>query len=455
LEGVAVTEVVLLIVAMMLVAACAVFVAAEFSLTTVENGAVERAAATGERGAETALKAVRRLTFQLSGAQLGITLTSLLIGMLAEPSAAALLRGPLAAVGLSDRAAETVALVLGIVVSTVVLMVLGELVPKNWAISRPLPVAKVVAGPLYYFSASFAPLIGHLNNTANRIVRRRGLVPVEHLGGVRSPQELVALARHSSDEGAIDPDIAELFIRALRLRHLTVQQVMTPRVDVTALTESATALDVANLTRDTGLSRFPVYRDSFDNVVGTVHLKTALGVPIDQRTTVTVSDLMTEPIFVPETLTADHLLDRLRDEETLAIILDEYGRPVGIVTLEDVVEEVVGNVADEHDHDEREPIVELDSGADGRPRWRADGVTRIDQLADLGLLNTDGPYDTLAGLLADRLERIPIPGDRIVIDGWVLDVEAVAHHVAERVQITGPRRSDSGPTPDGEQDERR
>ena len=138
---------------------------------------------------------------ELSGAQLGITLTSLLIGMLAEPSVAALLRGPLGAVGLSDGAAQTVALVLGIVLSTVVLMVLGELVPKNWAISRPLPVAKVVAGPLYYFSAAFSPLIGHLNNTANRFVRRRGLEPAEHLGGPRSPQELIALARHSAQSG--------------------------------------------------------------------------------------------------------------------------------------------------------------------------------------------------------------------------------------------------------------
>ncbi|MET0579646.1 MAG: hemolysin family protein, partial [Ilumatobacteraceae bacterium] len=343
------TEVVLLAVAVVLVAACAVFVAAEFSLTTVENDAVARAAHAGERGASTALKAVRRLTFQLSGAQLGITLTSLLIGMLAEPSAAALLRDPLGALGLSEGAADTVAVVLGIVLSTLVLMVLGELVPKNWAISRPLPVAKVVAGPLYYFSASFAPLIGHLNSTANRFVRRRGLEPAEHLGGARSPQELVALARHSSREGAIDPDTADMFIRALQLRHLNAQHVMTPRVDVRALASDATAADVAGLTRDTGMSQFPVYRDDLDDMIGIVHVKRALAVPVDQRTVVTVVDLMTEMILVPETLAADHLLDRLRERETLALVADEYGGIVGIVTLEDIVEEVVGSVSDEHD----------------------------------------------------------------------------------------------------------
>ena len=448
------TEVVLLLVAVALIAACGVFVAAEFSLTTVDIGALERAAAGGERGASTAVKAVRRLTFQLSGAQLGITLTSLLIGMLAEPSVSALLQGPLGAVGLSDRAAETVALVLGIVLSTVVLMVLGELVPKNWAISRPLEVAKIVAAPLYYFSAAFAPLIGHLNNTANRFVRRRGLEPAEHLGGPRTPQELVALARHSSKAGALDPDTAEMFVRALRLRHLTAQHVMTPRVHVKALDSAATASDVVDLTRDTGMSQFPVYADNLDEIVGAVHLKSALAVPVDQRATVTVMDLVTEPIVVPETLAADDLLDRLREEETMAVVLNEYGGTVGIVTLEDIVEEVVGSVSDEHDTHDSDPLVELDPTADGRPRWQADGILRTDQLASLGLPGIDGPYETLAGLIADRLDRIPVPGDRIDSDGWSLDVEAVSHHVAERVRITGPHPSD-GEAPDGAVDRSR
>ena len=352
------TEVVLLVVAVVLIAACAVFVAAEFSLTTVEKGALERAVAAGERGGSTAAKAVERLTFQLSGAQLGITLTSLLIGMLAEPSVSALLQGPLRAVGLSDRAAETVALLLGIVLSTVVLMVLGELVPKNWAISRPLDVAKIVAAPLYYFSAAFAPLIAHLNNTANRFVRRRGLEPAEHLGGPRTPQELVALARHSSKAGALDPGTAEMFVRALRLRHLTAQHVMTPRVDVRALNSGATVSDVVDLTLDTGMSQFPVYSDNLDRIVGAIHLKRALAVPVDRRATVTVMDLTSEPILVPESLAADHLLDRLREEETMAVVLDEYGDTVGIVTLEDIVEEVVGSVSDEHDTDESDPLVD-------------------------------------------------------------------------------------------------
>ncbi|MEV6976434.1 hemolysin family protein [Kitasatospora sp. NPDC093806] len=432
------TEVLLLILALLLTAACALFVAAEFSLTTVERAAVEQAVEADERGAATALKAVERLTFQLSGAQLGITITSLVIGMIAQPSVAALLRGPLEAVGLPEAAAETVSLVLGILLSTVVLMVAGELVPKNWAISRPLAVAKVVAGPQYWFSAAFSPFIGHLNNTANRVVRKLGMEPAEHLASARTPQELVALARHSAREGAMEPDTAELFIRSLNLRELTAENVMKPRVDVQALAEHASAADVADLTRATGLSRFPVYRDSLDQVVGTVHIKDALAVPVEQRATRPVSAFMTEPMLVPETLTVDRLLDRMRGEETLAVVIDEYGGTAGIVTLEDIVEEVVGEVRDEHDPTETPDLVDLGTAEDGRRLWDADGITRTDELEALGMPVPEGPYETLAGLIAERLGRIPTPGDTVEVGGWTLDVRAVAHHVAERVRITAP-----------------
>ena len=436
-----VVEIGLLIVALALTAACAVFVAAEFSLTTAERSAIQRSADAGERGAATALKAVDRLTFQLSGAQLGITLTSLVIGMIAEPSVAGLLHGPLGVVGLSKGAAEVIALLLGVLLSTVVLMVAGELVPKNWAISRPVEVAKLVAGPQYRFSAVFSPLIGHLNDAANWFVRRLGLEPAEHLAGARTPQELIALAQHSVREGVIDRDAAELFIRSLRLGELTAQNVMTPRVDVHALHLRATAVDVADLTRVTGLSRFPIYSDNIDDIVGVVHIKDVLAVPAERRTTASVSALMTDPVFVPETLTVDHLLDRLRGTEDLAVVLDEYGGTAGIATFEDIVEEIIGDVSDEHDRNENAAVVMLDRTADGRPRWRADGIIRIDELAELGLPRLDGPYDTLAGLIAFRLDRIPNSGDRVEIDGWTLDVETVAHHVAEWVTITEPVRA--------------
>ncbi|MFC9909797.1 hemolysin family protein [Streptomyces sp. NPDC059862] len=434
------TEVLLLLLALLLTLACALFVAAEFSLTTVERGELERAAAAGERGAEGALKAVRRLTVQLSGAQLGITVTSLVIGMLAEPSLAALLRGPLEAIGLGG-AASSVATVLGVAVSTVVLMVVGELVPKNWAISRPLAVAKVVAGPQRGFTAAFGPFIRHLNNTANRFVRRFGLEPAEELASARSPEELVALARHSAAEGALEADSAELFVRTLHLSELTAENVMTPRVDVKALEARATAADAANLTHATGLSRFPVYRDSLDDVIGTVHIRDVLALAPEKRAVTPVTELSTAPLLVPDSLTADRLLERLRSTRTMAVIIDEYGGTAGVATMEDIVEEVVGEVRDEHDPVEVPDLLPAEEAADGRAAWEADGSVRIDQLTGIGLTAPEGPYETVAGLVATRLSRIPAKGDVLALnDGWRLDVLDVDHHRADRVRITAPAR---------------
>ncbi|MFD5544581.1 hemolysin family protein, partial [Streptomyces sp. NPDC127079] len=343
------TEVLLLLVAILLSLACGAFVAAEFSLTTVERGELERAVERGERGAAGALKAVRNLTFQLSGAQLGITVTNLVVGMLAEPSIAKLLAGPLEAIGVPASAASSVALVIGTALSTVFLMVVGELVPKNWAISSPLSVAKRVGNAQRFFSAAFRPFITHLNNTANRVVRRFGVEPAEELASARGPQELAALARHSAKQGALEPDTAELFVRTLNLADLTAENVMTPRVQVVALEVRATCEDVANATRATGLSRFPVYRDSLDAVVGTAHIKDVLALPAEERARVRVDQVMREPLLVPESLTVDRLLDRLGGRRTMAVVIDEYGGTAGVATLEDIVEELVCDVRDEQD----------------------------------------------------------------------------------------------------------
>ncbi|GAA2936281.1 hemolysin family protein [Streptomyces enissocaesilis] len=432
------TEVLLLALAVLLSLACGAFVAAEFSLTTIERGDLERSVERGERGAASALKAVRSLTFQLSGAQLGITVTNLLVGMLAEPSIGKLIRGPLEDVGLSRSASSSVALVIGTALSTVVLMVVGELVPKNWAISSPLAVARVVAAPQRMFSAAFRPLISHLNGSANRIVRRLGMEPAEELASARSPQELVALARHSAREGALEADTAELFVRTLNLAELTAENVMTPRVQVTALDVQATAEDVANATRATGLSRFPVYRGSLDSVVGIAHIKDVLTVPAERRPSHPVSSLLREPLLVPESLTVDRLLDRLSGRRTMAVVIDEYGGTAGVVTLEDIVEEVVGEVRDEHDPHETPDLAPAGEDADGRTLWSADGAARTDQLERVGLRLHDGPYETLAGLVASELGRIPVVGDRIELAGWQLDVVDAAGRRAARVLLHAP-----------------
>ncbi len=426
----------LLCAALVLILANGFFVAAEFGLVTVERPDAERAADEGDKRARTVVEALRELSFQLSGTQLGITITSLIVGMLAEPALGHLLTAPLAAVGLPHGAVSGIAVVLGMLLASAVQMVIGELVPKNWAVSRPLQVARFVAGPQYAFARFFRPVIALLNTVANRLVRALGVEPTEELASARTPGELVSLARHSARAGAIEQDTADLFVRTLALGELTTQHVMTPRVRVSALHSSATAVDVLNLTRATGLSRFPVYRHRLDEVIGMVHLKDALAVPAGDRLRTSVSRIAQPPLLVPETLPVQPLLERLRSEQPIAVVVDEYGGTAGVVTLEDIVEELVGEVRDEHDDEAAEtPDLVQALTEDGRTAWDADGGCRVDTLRRIGLDVPDGPYETVAGLVADLLARIPVPGDTAELPGWKLAVRQVGHHRAELVRI--------------------
>jgi CBS domain containing-hemolysin-like protein len=430
------TPLLLLAAAFLLILANGFFVAAEFGLVTVERPDAEKAAAEGDRRARTVVESLKELSFQLSGTQLGITITSLVVGMLAEPALAELLHGPFTAIGLPEGVVPTVSVIVGMLLASAVQMVIGELVPKNWAVSRPLQVARFVAGPQHAFSRLFRPVIAGLNAVANRLVRALGVEPTAELASARTPGELVSLARHSAQAGTLEQDTADLFVRTLSLGELTAQHVMTPRVRVSALQSSATAEDVVNLTRATGLSRFPVYRERIDEIVGMAHLKDALAVPAGDRLRTPVGRIAKSPLLVPETLPVQPLLELLRSQQPIAVVVDEYGGTAGVVTLEDIVEELVGEVHDEHDDVLNEPT-ELAAAPpeDGRPAWDADGSCRVDILQRIGLDVPEGPYETVAGLVADLLGRIPVPGDRAELPGWRLSVRQVGHYRAERVRL--------------------
>ncbi|MGC5534745.1 hemolysin family protein [Streptomyces sp. SR-10] len=431
------TPLLLLGAAFLLILANGFFVAAEFGLVTVEKPDAERAAAEGDRRARTVVEALRELSFQLSGTQLGITITSLVVGMLAEPALAQLLAGPLTAAGLPAGAVPGVGVVVGMLLASAVQMVVGELVPKNWAVSRPLQVARFVAGPQARFAALLRPVITLLNALANRLVRLLGVEPTAELASARTPGELVSLARHSAEAGALEQDTADLFVRTLSLAGLTAQHVMTPRVKVSALHSSATAEDILNLTRATGLSRFPVYRDRIDEVIGMVHLKDALAVPAPERLRTPAGRIAVPPLLVPGTLPVEALLRRLRHEQPIAVVVDEYGGTAGVVTLEDIIEELVGEVRDEHDAEGAgRPELTAAVGEDGRPVWDAEGSCRVHTLRQSGLDVPEGPYETVAGLVAGLLGRIPAPGDRAELPGWRISVRQVGHNRAERVRFT-------------------
>ncbi|MER7961483.1 hemolysin family protein [Streptomyces ardesiacus] len=428
------TPLLLLAAALLLILANGFFVAAEFGLVTVERPDAEQAAAAGDRRALRVVESLKELSFQLSGTQLGITLTSLVVGMLAEPALAELLDGPFTALGVPDGAVSGVSVVVGMLLASAVQMVIGELVPKNWAVSKPLQVARFVAGPQHAFARLFHPVIAALNTVANRLVRTLGIEPADELASARTPGELVSLARHSARAGALEQDTADLFVRTLSLGELTAQHVMTPRVKVSALHSSATAEDVVNLTRATGLSRFPVYREKIDEIVGMVHLKDALAVPVHDRLRTPAGRIARPALMVPESLPVRPLLTRLRSEQPIAVVVDEYGGTAGVVTLEDIVEEIVGEVRDEHDSLDV-PELAPAPPEDGRPAWDVDGSCRVDALRRVGLQAPEGPYETVAGLVADLLGRIPAVGDRAELPGWRLSVRQVGHYRAERIRL--------------------
>jgi CBS domain containing-hemolysin-like protein len=416
----------------------AIFVAAEFSLVALDRSTVERAIEKGDKRAVGVLAAVRTLSTQLSGAQVGITVTTLVVGYLVQPSLASLLATPLEAVGLEGAASEGVAVALALAIATAFSMVVGELVPKNLAISVPLATAKVVAGPQRLFSASVSPLITLLNGSANRLLRAVGVEPQEELSAGRSPEELAALVRHSAAAGTLDQQTAELITRSLGFAGRTAADVMTPRVRMLVLQRDQTAAEVIGLARRSGHSRFPVIDGDLDDVVGVVHLKSAVAVPRERRDDVPVAAIMSEALRVPETVRLDPLLVELRALGLqLAVVVDEYGGTAGVVTLEDLVEELVGEVADEHDRS-RPGIVHRRDGA-----WLVPGLMRPDEVRDRTDVDVpDGhAYETLGGFVMSALGRIPQVGDEVAVRTAVLRVERMEGRRVDRVRIVRTQNS--------------
>ncbi|WP_121251670.1 hemolysin family protein [Nocardioides ferulae] len=397
----------LLALALLLIALCGVFVAAEFSFVTVDRNKVEQAVAAGDAQAAGVQQALRTLSTQLSGAQVGITVTNLAVGFLAEPAIAGLIDRPLLSAGVSESAVSPIAVTVGLVLGTVMTMLFGELVPKNLAIALPLETARATQRPMRLFTAVMRGPIRVLNGSANALVRRLGVEPQEELRSARSSQELASLIQHSADEGTLDADTAELMERSVEFGSRTAGEIMTPRVRTHSVESTDRASTVIELTRRTGHSRFPVL-DEDEVVIGTVHVKNAVALPLHERTTTRVKHLMAKPIVVPDSLRLDPLLALLRNESfQMAVVLDEYGGHAGIVTLEDVIEEIVGDIADEHDRLGSRARQQRDGS------WSLSGLLRPDEVEDLTgvTLPHHEDYDTIAGLVLRVLGRLPQSGD--------------------------------------------
>ncbi|ASU80988.1 HlyC/CorC family transporter [Actinopolyspora erythraea] len=420
----------------------ALAVAAEFSLTTLERSTIDtHVAEVGDRRSRSVRRAHSTLSFQLSGAQVAITLTTLVTGYVAEPLIGDLLRPVISAVGVPMSVAVPAALVLAIFLATTLSMVFGEMVPKNLAIARPLPTARAVSGYHATFSRVFSPLINSMNNSANWVIRKMGVEPQEELRSARSPDELGSIVRSSAEHGTLDEATAALMDRSLRFGERTAQELMTPRVRVESLGAEDSVLELINTARRTGFSRFPVHGGDLDNVHGVVHVKQAFGVPSRERAEKSVGSLTRPVPTVPESLDGDALLERLRGSGLqLALVVDEYGGTAGIVTLEDVVEEIIGDVRDEHDRREVAAVRRT-----GGSSWNISGLLRADELEEAtGFAMPEGDYETVAGFVLSRLGRIPTAGDRIQQDDWTLTVTGMDRHRIAELRLQR-HASDSDP----------
>ncbi len=420
----------------------AVFVAAEFSLTTLERSQVDNhAAEVDDRRARTVAKAHRNLSFQLSGAQLGITITTLVTGYLAQPAIATLVSPVLSDVGLPAGVAVGAAAVIALVLATALSMVFGELVPKNLAIARPIPTARTVAGIQSGFSRGLSWFITGLNGSANWIVRRLGVEPAEELRSARSPQELGSLVATSAERGTIDEGTAAVLARTLRVGERAAAELMTPRVRVVSLSTDDTVDDLLANAARTGFSRFPVADRDLDDIRGVVHVKQAFSEPRERRGSTRLRNLMRTATTVPDSLDGDELLDRLRGAGLqMAVVADEYGGTAGIVTLEDLVEEIVGDVRDEHDRGEAARF----RGA-GPDSWIVSGMLRPDELVEV--VGWSFPesviYETLAGYLLAELGRIPAVGDSVEHEGWHMVVTRMDRRRIADVRITRAAADDA------------
>ena len=433
-----------LLLIVLLTGATGYFVAQEFGYVAVDRDRLRHLADSGDRSAARALEVTGRLSFMLSGAQLGITATALLAGYVAEPFLGDGLAELFGVAGVPQSVSLPLSVGLALVVATVVQMVFGELAPKNLAIARPEAVARALGRSTLAYLAIAGPVIRLFDVAANRLLRWVGIEPVAELPRGATAEDLERIIAESRTEGHLDVQVSTLLDRGLDFRQLTAGDAMVPRVDVYTVRADEPVSRLVEMF-DTGHSRFPVLgADGVDDLVGVVGVADVLRVPPAQRATTPVAAVCNPPLLVPETLPLPAVLDRLRAEHRqLACVVDEYGGFAGVVTLEDIAEELVGPIRDEDDPPEPTAVRQDDGSWVVPARWR------IDEVADrTGVALPKAPeYDTLSGLVMRELGRVPVVGDRLEIHvpgeaeaqqpprRIAIEVLAVDRHVAESIRL--------------------
>ena len=406
-----------LVSVVVLVLANAFFVAAEFALVGARRTRLDEMARAGDGKARLARRAVQSLDRYISATQLGITLASLGLGWIGEPALAGLIEGGFSWLPefLAAIATHGVASIIAFIIITILHIILGELVPKALALLYPETVSTWVAAPLIGFAWAMAWPIALLNGTANWLLRLMHISPPGEHERLHSPEEIRMLVEQSTEGGSLLKEDARLLEGVFEFSEKTAQEVMTPRTQMIALDSSLTVEEAADQVAVARRSRYPVYTESLDEIVGVVHAKDIL-TALRARPSATVRDIMRPPLFVPGTREVEDVLaDMKRLKTHLAVVLDEYGGTAGLVTMEDLLEEIVGPIFDEYDPQDRP------GSADGAARL--DGampITEFNSHYDAAL--DDADYTTIGGYVFGQLGRLPRPGDRVTVGPHTFEV---------------------------------
>ncbi len=433
-----------------LVGANGFFVAAEFALVSARRTRIEELVRDGDRLARHVQKSHEDLNLAISGCQLGITLSSLGLGWIGEPALATTLEGAFAGLPgvLSVVAQHTVAVAIAFAIITFLHIVLGELAPKTLALVAPETVSRYVAGPLNLFNRISLPFIWFLNESANRFLRLFGFHDPRTQERVHSPEEIQMLVRQSFREGEVESDEQEMIHGVFELTRTVARELMTPRTDIVAVPVDASLDEILGVAGESGFSRLPLYGESIDDIRGVVLVKDLLPwLRREDRDQLDVEEVARPAIFVPDTKPVDDLLAKMRMEKVhMAIVVDEFGGTDGIVTLEDLVEEIVGDIYDEHDTAEPEVVVredgevELDGGV---------SLSDLQERFDLPREPHQEEYDTVAGYVIGRLGRIPESGEEVELGPASLQVRKIADRRVTRLQLHLPpeKEIDGGELP--------
>ena len=440
-------EWILLGVGLLLILGTGFFVAVEFAFVAIDQAAVHRAIAQGDTKSETLLKALKSLSTQLSSCQLGITLTTLLTGYVMEPSVGKLLLQLQVFQDMPEALAASLSITIAMVFATFLSMLIGELLPKNLSIARSFQVGRALAPFQLAFTAVFKPVILLLNNFSNLFLHRFGLEVKEEISSARTPEELASLVRRSAQMGTLDKGTAAFVDRSLRFAERSAADVMTPRMRMETIQQDDSLTALLELSRRTGFSRFLVIGEDPDDIRGVTHVKKAAAVPLAKRDELEAGTIMSEVTRVPETVKLDVLLTELRQANLqLAVVMDEYGGTAGMVTLEDLVEEIVGDVSDEHDRIQP-GVLQTASGT-----WYFPALRRPDeinpQIPQLNL-DDDPSYETVGGFIMYKLGRVAELGDTIELDGGTLEVERMDGRRVDRVSFS-PRKTSEAVTGENE-----